>query len=301
MHRLNDRGPDKMVIKAWHKKLAIDTIKAAIPGKPLFRRLHRRIRPYRTDPANDSGLLTDGLAQIAALRRHHQIAGATVLELGSGWLPIIPLLFHLAGAKSIVLTDQERLLDDRLWTKATAVILANSDKVRDALGVRPRLEALRAGNFRYLAPFDPAEIPDASVHFVISRAVLEHVRPRNLARLMSEFRRMLKPDGLMSHIVDMSDHWEHRDKSICRVNFLRFGDRTWSLAGLNPQNYQNRLRRREHVQLIERSGFTILDQSGEPDPPTLQCLQTLPLARRFRTMPKEELAIITCHIVAVRN
>jgi 2-polyprenyl-3-methyl-5-hydroxy-6-metoxy-1,4-benzoquinol methylase len=133
---------------------------------------------------------------------------------------------------------------------------------------------------------------------IISRAVLEHVPKDGLRAFMREFKRILKPGGLTCHIIDLSDHWEHKDKSISRVNFLKYPDWQWRLTCLHPLNYQNRLRRIEYQQILLEAGFTITAQTAETHAASLEALDTLPLANRFRAFDKDELAIITASFVA---
>ncbi len=302
-------------MKAWHRKLLIDTAKAAIPFQGTLRRLKRRFSPYFPNPENTDGLVADGLEQIDMLRDAGiRIEGADVLEFGSGWLPVIPLLFRLAGAKSVTLTDQERLLDERLVGAAATIIEDRKAYIAVRLGeknsereITESMVAARTGGsiesqmsrcgFRYFVPFVPAWVPDRSIDIVISRAVLEHVPEPELHDFMRHFHRILKPQGAMCHTVDMSDHWEHRDKSIGRINFLRYSDPAWKLTCLNPQNFQNRLRRCDYVHGVERAGFQIIKLVGESDPQALADFDAMPIARKFSGLTREEAAILRCSIV----
>ena len=56
---------------------------------------------------------------------------------------------------------------------------------------------------------------------VISRVVLEHIPPAQLRCLHDDFARALRQGGIVSHVVDNSDHREHRDKRLSRIEFLR--------------------------------------------------------------------------------
>jgi SAM-dependent methyltransferase len=292
----------------WKVQVAIDGVKSFVPFENTLRHWKRRFFPY-SDPVNDPGLFAHGIKQIQMLRDVRiEIEGANVLEFGSGWRPIIPLLFRIAGARSVTLTDQDHLMDDNLIENAILYIRNRADQVRRDLGVSESqiLDKLTCGDedkmqalgFRYLVPFDPATVPTASMDIIISRAVLEHVPEDGLRAFMREFKRILKPGGMACHIIDLSDHWEHKDKSISRVNFLKYPDWQWRLTCLHPQNYQNRLRRVEYRQILLDAGFTIITQSAETHAASLEALDTLPLADRFRAFGKDELAIITASFVA---
>jgi len=247
-----------------------------------------------------------------------RIACADVLEFGSRWLPVIPILFRLAGARCVTLTDQERLMDERLIDMAVGILRERKAAIALRLGMgEAEIEAglaifegpgdirgdmqrrLALCGLRYLVPFDPTHVPDGSIDIIVSRAVLEHVAEPVLRNFMVHFRRMLNCAGAMCHTVDMSDHWEHQDKSIGRINFLRYDDLIWSLTCLNVQNFQNRLRRRDYVQGIERAGFKIVDVIGDADPQALMDFDDMPIARRFLDLSREDAATLRCAIIGI--
>lgn len=285
-------------------RLAGMAIRGLMPFQPALRRLKRTLRPYQDDPANSAWCIVNGLDQIAALRRAGvTLAGTTVLEFGSGWLPLIPMLFHLAGAGRLILTDVERLMDARTIARAHAHLAGRIDAIAAALEAPREALLARLGRFApdYRAPWDPAAEPAASVDLVISRATFEHVPAEALRAFLAEFRRILRPGGATCHLIDNSDHWEHTDKSLSRVEFLRYeeNDRLWRLAQLNTQGFQNRLRHSDYQALLAEAGFRVVLAEGVPDPKCLEDLRRLPLAGRFRGRPAEDLAILTSLFVAV--
>lgn len=302
-------------MKPWHRKLIVDTAKSVIPFKRRLRELKRRHFPYSTDIANDRTLLADGIELIRMIRgAGYRVDGADIIEFGSGWLPLIPFLLLAAGAKSVTLTDQERLLDCALARKAAEYLCANARQITSDLGLteiqlRGKLSPLLSADgqidnvfkkcgLTYLVPFRSQDLPSHSADIIVSRAVLEHVPEPVLCTFVKEFGRILLPGGIMCHIIDLSDHWEHKDKSISRVNFLKFDDLFWRVTCLNPQNYQNRLRRHQYLKIFSDCGFEIISQRGEADPSSLEALRDLPIASRFRSVPREELAVISCAVVA---
>jgi hypothetical protein len=102
----------------------------------------------------------------------------------------------------------------------------------------------------------------------------------------------------MIHTIDHSDHFQFGDKSISRVNFLRFSQRWWDLIGSNPLVYQNRLRSSVFVDMVRRSGFEIVHLDATPDEATLRELESLPIAEPFRRFSKSDLATLTTYLVA---
>ncbi|MGH7069227.1 MAG: methyltransferase domain-containing protein [Acetobacteraceae bacterium] len=220
-----------------------------------------------------------------------------VLELGTGWLPIIPLLFHLAGSRRLMLTDIERLMDGRAITTARAVILRYLPLVASTLGQSEAYLARRLGEEftpDYVVPWDSRTHPANSADVIYSRAVLEHIPPPVLEQLLLDFHRILRPGGGMCHVIDNSDHWEHRDKTLSRVDFLRYEDGVyWKLATLDTQWYQNRLRHGDYLRLFRKFGWTADLAEGDPDEKCLRDLEALPLAAPFRGGDRRDLAVLT--------
>lgn len=127
---------------------------------------------------------------------------------------------------------------------------------------------------------------------------MEHIPPGILRQILREFRRILKPDGVMAHVIDNSDHWEHKDKSISRVNFLKFNDLQWNLVNFHRLFYQNRLRHSDYVLMFQNLGFDVVMEKGEVCERSRVALAELQLDRRFRGYDRDDLATITSHIVA---
>lgn len=284
--------------------IADAALRGVIPFQPALRRLKRRIRPYRDDPANSDYCLTQGLQQIAALREAGIVLeGNEILEFGSGWVPIIPLVFALGGASRVILTDIARLMDATTIERARDVVGGRIADVAQTLRrgedeLRVKLREPFAPD--YLVPWDAATHPDASVGIIISRAVLEHLPEAAVRTFLGHFHRILQPGGAMCHVIDNSDHWQHRDRSLSRVNFLRYeeADWRWRLAQLNEQTYQNRLRHSDYRRLIRDAGFVVVGDSGRADARSVQDLQSLPLSRRFQGRDPSDLAVLESLFVA---
>ncbi len=299
----------------WKSRLFLDTLKAFLPFQGTLRRLKRRLFPHQKEPENNGLAFEQGLKMLGMLRRagvnlHEQ----TVLELGTGWQPVIPILFYLAGCRKIILTDLEYLTDETLVRMAARFVASRTAQIAAEIRltegeVQQRLDFLGSGtledilerlNMEYRVPFESRSVASSSIDIIISRTVFEHIRPRTLADILRDFRRILRPKGYMCHVIDMSDHFEHRDKLISRVNFLKFGEFVWTLAGLNPQNYQNRLRHFEFIEMFQNAGFEIIDNIAEPDADALESLKEIKICKRYSRVPHEQLAILTS-LLLVRN
>jgi SAM-dependent methyltransferase len=169
-----------------------------------------------------------------------------------------------------------------------------------ARGIESEEEFLGNNGFVYLAPCDCRGLPleSSTLDAITSRSVFEHIPPPVIKDILKESYRLLTPGGLVCHFVDNSDHWEHGDKRISRVNFLRFSDRTFRFTYLNSLNYQNRLRHSEYVEMLQECGFEILREERIVDAGGMEALKTLPLAPRFRSFGAEDLATKDSYLLA---
>ena len=292
----------------WEFDVAINTAKAALPFQATLRRMVRARRGYPIT-SNAPLALSQGLQQIDDLRALRvEIAGRTVLDLGSGWHPIVPLLYRIAGARAVHLTDADRLMDAATLAATSDWLSRQVPEIAGRLGLPEEAVIGRADagtgpldrmlarlGMTYHVPFASSKMP--AVDIVVSRVVLEHIEPTVLARLHRDFALGLRPGGIVAHIVDNSDHREHRDKRLSRIDFLRYQERAWRLFCLNPQDYCNRLRHSDHVRLLSDAGFELLLANGEVDSRALADALTLNLAEPWRDRPIEDLATTTSRLV----
>lgn len=151
------------------------------------------------------------------------LRGMTCLEVGTGWLATHAIVCHLLGAKKVVATDINPVLQPQ-WI-ATAVREAVPYIVRDILSpfedhslIRARFDRLRAIEhfdlavlqelgIEYVAPIDLAQRPvGQSVDFIYSASVLEHVPVDSILPLLRNLSADLAPDGSMFHLIHLEDH-----------------------------------------------------------------------------------------------
>ena len=82
---------------------------------------------------------------------------------------------------------------------------------------------------------------------------------------MKEAKRILKKDGTAIHFIDLSDHFQHQDKSITGINFLRYSEKEWERIAGNEFAYCNRLRVSDYFGLFERLGFDVCRKEVQED------------------------------------
>ena len=164
------------------------------------------------------------------------------LEVGTGSMPLIPLSLWLLGAKKVISIDLYSILKVDLIKASLNYIRENQLEVEKLFGSRLKKERLdnllglskkedislhdycEMTNLKYLAPYDASKIdlPDESIDFHISQAVLEHIPEEVIPSIFKEAKRMLKEDGLAIHCIDYSDNYAKYDIDISYINFLKY-------------------------------------------------------------------------------
>ncbi len=298
----------------WQSKCLLDTCKGVVPFRDQLRVLKYRVVPFTPDAGKDAWTIEQGLTQVEWIGSGIRLEGASVLEIGSGWQPIIPMLFSLAGVGKVYLTDVNRLCVPASFQAALVSIRQHKPAILERLRLSGRKfdqavawdpgtrleEGFKRLRFEYLAPCDcrSLPLPDGSVDAITSRAVLEHIPAPVINGIFAESYRLLKNGGITCHMIDNSDHWQHQDKTISKVNFLKFTDLFFRWTYLNSLNYQNRLRHPEYLTMLRDRGFAIVRDQRQIDPEALIALEKLQVAPRFQAFPPEDLAAIASSVLA---
>lgn len=127
-------------------------------------------------------------------------------------------------------------------------------------------------------------IPDKSVDFIWSQAVLEHIRQAEFLDTMKELRRIIRDNGACSHEVDLKDHLGGA------LNNLRFSRELWESDFMaNSGFYTNRVRYSEMLAMFRKANF-------ETEVIEVKRWSKLPINRsqiskEFRHLSDEELCI----------
>jgi SAM-dependent methyltransferase len=214
--------------------------------------------------------------------------GRVIVELGPGDSLATALIAHALGAARVYLVDAGdfakgdleayRALQRHLEAEGLAPIDVSRCATRADMLAASRAEYFTDG----LAGL--ARVPDGSVDLVFSQAVLEHVRRGEFDQTQREVRRMLKPDGIASHEVDLKDHLGGA------LNSLRFSRDTWEAGWMVASGfYTNRLRLSEILASMRAAGL-------EPEVTRVRRWDRLPtprakLAPHFQGMNDEELTV----------
>ena len=125
-----------------------------------------------------------------------------------------------------------------------------------------------------------------SVDLIVSTSTLEHYAPLRLGLILEECRRIVRPRGVMSHYINMGDHYARYDPGITPYNYLRYSRFEWGWFN-NPLFFQNRLRISDYRALLAAAGFHIVAEEDAGEDPA--ALDSVPLAQEFQEYPREDL------------
>jgi hypothetical protein len=105
----------------WTRKAQIQRVCATPPrGDSLYKQIQRRFGNLKPDPFER---VPHYVRLLGALRKiGFDINGARCIEVGTGHLPTLPILYHLAGAKEIVTVDLHRRLQWDFVARAMAAL-----------------------------------------------------------------------------------------------------------------------------------------------------------------------------------
>ena len=140
--------------------------------------------------------------------------------------------------------------------------------------------------------------PSASFDFISSNNTFEHIDPGILGQLLQEMYRLLSERGMMSHYVDMVDHYSYFDSSISPLNYLRFSERAWKWIE-NPLQNQNRLRLSQYTDLYDSMKVPLKYTIDEQLP--AEALTHIKLAWPYTEMRREDLRISYSQLISIKE
>lgn len=292
----------------WRIKGVVQGVLSFVPGGSAVNDALQRAAGGRRDESHhiDLKFRADWLVQMKLLNELGiGVRDRDLLEIGTGWLPVFPLCFALAGARRCYTYDLHRHMNLVVVPKALHELERHLPEIAQASGeaesaVRARWQRLcAAGDGRaildaagidYRAPADATQtgLPDGCVAVVFSNSVLEHVSTAVLEPMMRESGRILQHDGISLHSVNCGDHYAYFDRTITPIHYLRFSESQWRKWN-NDLLYQNRLRPVDFVEAARSAGLEILLDLHKPRAELLSRFDAIPIAPEFRHYPKEQL------------
>jgi SAM-dependent methyltransferase len=243
-------------------------------------------------------------------------SGLTILELGTGWYPIVPLFFYLTSSGKVIsidihgwmtretqqftilkmkewrnrglIDDLLPLIDEKRWAQIMDIAgdphSYNMARINEIIGLTPLLQ-----DARY------TKLADNSIDFICSNNTLEHIPENILREILPEFKRILKSGGVMSHFIDMSDHFAHFDPRITIYNFLKYSRKQWKMID-NRIQPQNRMRFRDYKEIFMEAGFPVTAEFLREG--NQEALANIRIHPEFSGYTSRELAISHAYLIS---
>lgn len=299
----------------WILKAALQKGMSALPAAESVNYVFQR-RVTRSLPAPEETFRRKfgrALAHLEAYVEHgprRTLEEAVFYEFGAGWDLEIALAYWSLGVDRQVLVDirpnvRFELVNEtvlRLRRLRTALEKEAGLPLRDpgVADLRSADELEERFGIAYLAPRDARATGLAadSVDFVSSTNTLEHIPAEDVVPILTECRRLLRPDGALSSRIDLRDHYSYFDPDISPYNFLRYEERSWRWFNSDVL-HQNRLRRPDYLDAFKAAELdVVVEEPSRPGEDDLAVLRRLEPATPFRHYPLEELGVKGLTVVA---
>lgn len=242
----------------------------------------------------------------------------TVFDLGTGWLPVVPVSMYLSGATEVFTCDISSLLKPPRVTYVLQQVVDSAE--RGELGkflpafVPERVERIREvlrdttsrTSAEILKPLGihvivgdarHVELPAGSIDVFTSTQVLEYIPAAILQDIFTHFLRLATQQAVMSHYIDLSDQYAAFDRSITPLNFLRFSAREWGWIN-NKLIPLTRLRMPDYRRIVAASGWRIANEDNTIG--KAEDLDRVPLAEEFQQYSREDLLVLRSWLIANR-
>jgi SAM-dependent methyltransferase len=239
------------------------------------------------------------------------INGKIFFEVGTGWVPIMPLVYWLGGAEEVITVDLNPYMKKSLFKESLDYIFRNQNEIRNLFGDLLKLDrfailinnynkvdfVLKVANIKYFAPCDAGSVklPDNYIDYHVSFGVYQHIPPNSLVEILKEGIRITKKEGLLINQLNYSDMFtvsSKTDKNITAINFLKYNDYEWDKYAGNKFMYTNRLRHDDFIGLFNDLGFTFVNVEPVCDNTIFETLEnkSINLDKRFCDKPNDILS-----------
>lgn len=180
-----------------------------------------------------------------------QLENKTVVEIGSGWMPVLPyLLIYDAGVKKVLTYDINKHYQPKRISQLNKIFeekYNRNNAANDTL-LQTKLNS-KVVYFPYTNVAD-GELEEADI--IISRFVLEHISPMDIESMHQSFADKLKKGACILHLISPGDHRAYTDKSISLYDFLKYSQQEWD-AIQTKFDYHNRLRLPQYLEILQQN------------------------------------------------
>jgi len=236
------------------------------------------------------------------------LRAASHLDLGTGWLPSVPMTFHALGISRQYLVD----ISPHLSPEAVVDTAEMFRSIAPQVGIKfPRLPVVpRRGlslaatlepfGMTYAAPYDDMVGQIAgSVDFATATHMMLHLNRATMLAFCRSVHKLLKPGGYFlaqHHLRQLFDGLLSKTSPFFA---LRYSDWFWENSVNSPMMSYNRLRAPDYREILEESGFELAHLEVEPGrPEDFALLERAKIHPKFMRYTEDELAARAVFFVA---
>ena len=180
----------------------------------------------------------------------YSLKNKEVVELGTGWIPIMPYFFHFLDKAKKVLTYD---LNEHISVEKAIEFNEYFEK-EFSINIKPdntkKIPIPNEISYFPNSNFITENIESNSVDIFFSRYVLPHVLEPALTDIIKKAYKILKKNGLMIHFLSMSDLRSHGNNSLSMWDFLKYSEAEWKNKSTRFDPH-NRWRLPRYIELFE--------------------------------------------------
>lgn len=293
------------------RKIIQDTILSMPNGITLYGRLMNYLNKSHQPEYWLEDKFSHSEFHLTAFQKSDQGPPNTILEIGTGWFPLVPLFLSLRGVKQVITADVNPHLNKtslfRSIQTLTSAIL--EDRWANCNWHEERKRALISfanlpipsfeKQIQFLSSigidfqtFSPADglskiLSKYRIEQIISNNTLNCIEEQYIFLYLENMFKYLPHKSIQSHHLDLTDPRSHSDSKISAIDFLQYKEEQWNAIG--SQGFKgNRLRASQWIALFEKAGFQLLDMESIPhtDSP-----YPMALNERFAHLPETDFQI----------
>jgi SAM-dependent methyltransferase len=235
-----------------------------------------------------------------------------LLELGTGWMhweAITARLFYDFKATLFDVWDNRQLQglkNNIMQLKSVLPTLDIDDNLRErAYYMINRISTIESFEELYKLLGFTYVVSSGSIlnvcekncfDVVLSAGVMEHVYKNQLPSLLSDLKKLLKPDGYSIHSINLRDHLKQYARSVSSKQYLKYSDRHWNRWLQNDVQYINRIQRPEWIELFENAGYVLVNEECERDK-----LSISNVSDKFKTFCESDLQVTWVKLVHING
>jgi SAM-dependent methyltransferase len=289
----------------WFVKCMAFQVLSRVPGgQPLYHAAQRRLTgSTRQTEARLLGKIGQTLVYwkwLAANLSPARLAAATHLELGSGWLPSVPVTFQALGVPRQFLVDIAPHLQPEAVVETVEIFQKAAPRADFKFARLPAVpargkslaETLEPLGMVYAAPYAELAAKIAGqVEFITATQMLYHLDLATLKAVFSSVHRLLKPGGCFLALQHLRQSFAGLDSGTSPFYSLRYSDWFWENIVNSSMMSYNRLRAVDYRDLLKEAGFEMAHFEVDPGrPEDFALLDRAKIHPMFARYTREELA-----------